>query len=166
MPGLNPDNVDTTPGNEARQREALPTRDAQCHVFVYGTLRAGESNDIVEVAARLELNAPVLIATTTTRGWLHDFGGYPGLVPDPAGASVVGDIYLVDTAILPALDEIEEVYPDQAGLFARDRLRLEARGRWLECFYYPVDPRQVAGMARIDGGDWVAHRRHQAGNQE
>jgi gamma-glutamylcyclotransferase (GGCT)/AIG2-like uncharacterized protein YtfP len=43
-------------------------------VFVYGTLRAGEINDISEAAARHDIAEPTLIGTATVRGRLFDFG--------------------------------------------------------------------------------------------
>lgn len=54
-------------------------------VFVYGTLRAGEVNDIREAAARNEIAEPNLLGTATVRGHLFDFGSYPGLVVDEQG---------------------------------------------------------------------------------
>ncbi|MFP3186070.1 MAG: gamma-glutamylcyclotransferase family protein, partial [Paraburkholderia sp.] len=48
-------------------------------VFVYGTLRAGEINDISQAAARHDIAEPTLLGATTVRGYLFDFGAYPGL---------------------------------------------------------------------------------------
>lgn len=62
-------------------------------VFVYGTLRAGEVNDLREAAARNEIAEPNLLGTATVRGHLFDFGLYPGLVVDEAGVDVTGDVY-------------------------------------------------------------------------
>ena len=52
------------------------------HVFVYGTLRAGESNDIRLAAERNGIAAPMLIGSGHINGRLYDFDAYPGLVLD------------------------------------------------------------------------------------
>jgi gamma-glutamylcyclotransferase (GGCT)/AIG2-like uncharacterized protein YtfP len=43
-------------------------------VFVYGTLRAGEVNDIRAAATRHGIAPPTLIGTASVRGRLFDFG--------------------------------------------------------------------------------------------
>ena len=91
-------------------------------VFVYGTLRAGEVNDISEAAARNEIAAPNLLGTATVRGHLFDFGSYPGLVVDEAGVdggggeAPPGSIPLRDGAGVQAdaeRDSQEEWYQDR-----------------------------------------------------
>ena len=69
-------------------------------VFVYGTLRAGEVNDISEAAARNDIAAPNLLGTATVRGHLFDFGSYPGLVVDEAGVDVIGDVYEIEDELV------------------------------------------------------------------
>ncbi len=134
--------------------------------FVYGTLRRGEANDIGLAAVRHGIAAPVLLGTATVRGTLYDFGAYPGLLPDASGSAVVGDVYRIEAALIPVLDEIEEVYPGQEGLFLRRQISLEVRTQTdsvtLDCLYYPVAAASVAGLPAIEGGDWVAHRRMRA----
>jgi gamma-glutamylcyclotransferase (GGCT)/AIG2-like uncharacterized protein YtfP len=131
------------------------------HVFIYGTLRAGEINDIRHAAAKHGLPAPKLLGTTHIAGMLYDFGTYPGLVLDPAGAPVQGDIYRIDDALVPVLDEIEEVYPGVEGLFRPHRVRVSLDGTagTIECLMYPVAARAVEGLPRIEGGDWVTYRK-------
>lgn len=87
------------------------------HVFVYGTLRAGEINDIDRAAARHGIGAPQLLGLGTLRGRLYDFGDYPGMVPGAGEGCVHGDVYAIDERLVPVLDEIEEVYPGVEGLF-------------------------------------------------
>lgn len=135
-------------------------------VFVYGTLRAGEANDLNEAARRHGLPAPRLVGQGWVRGALHDFGDYPGYVP--AGAAndnglVHGDIYEIDEALIPVLDEIEEVYPGEATLFVRAEQAVSCEGGTLQCLLYPVQAAAAARMPRIDGGDWVRHRRARDG---
>ncbi|WP_354685214.1 gamma-glutamylcyclotransferase family protein [Cupriavidus necator] len=128
-------------------------------VFVYGTLRAGEVNDLNAAAQRHGITAPTLLGTATVAGRLYDFGSYPGLVLDDTAGQVVGDIYDVADALVPVLDEIEEVYPGQATLFVREEQAVLHLGQPVGCLLYPVADSAVAALPRIDSGDWVAYRR-------
>jgi gamma-glutamylcyclotransferase (GGCT)/AIG2-like uncharacterized protein YtfP len=128
------------------------------YVFVYGTLRAGEINDIGRAATRHGIDAPRLIGTATVNGRLYDFGAYPGLVLDASAGPVRGDVYEVDDALVPVLDEIEEVYPGVDGLFRAREATVAAGGHTMRCLFYPVGAESVAGLPRIENGDWVAYR--------
>ncbi|CAG4892311.1 gamma-glutamylcyclotransferase family protein [Paraburkholderia saeva] len=129
------------------------------NVFVYGTLRAGEVNDISSAAARHDIAAPTLLGTATVKGRLYDFGAYPGLVVDEHGVSVTGDVYAIDDALVAVLDEIEEVYPGVEGLFRGRDVTVEVDGAAVPCRFYPVAKEAVPGLKEITSGDWVAHRR-------
>ncbi|MDR5854748.1 gamma-glutamylcyclotransferase [Caballeronia sp. LZ062] len=132
------------------------------YVFVYGTLRAGEINDINGAAERSGIAAPQWIGAAHVRGRLFDFGSYPGLVLDEAGAPVKGDVYRIEDALVAVLDEIEEVYPGVEGLFRAHRLHvdveLEGEATHVDCLVYPVTAAAAEGLPRIEGGDWVVHR--------
>lgn len=128
-------------------------------VFVYGTLRAGEINDISEAAARHDIAEPTLIGTATVRGRLFDFGAYPGLVLDEAGSPVRGDVYEIAPDLVAVLDEIEEVYPGVEGLFVAREVMVEVDGAAMACLLYPVTKSAVKGLPEIRSGDWVVHRR-------
>jgi gamma-glutamylcyclotransferase (GGCT)/AIG2-like uncharacterized protein YtfP len=128
-------------------------------VFVYGTLRAGEANDLNAAARRHGIAEPSLVGTATVAGRLYDFGAYPGLVLDPAAGPVTGDVYEVVDALLPVLDEIEEVYPGRASLFMREEQPVHGAAGPVACLLYPVADSEVAGLPPVPGGDWVAYRR-------
>jgi gamma-glutamylcyclotransferase (GGCT)/AIG2-like uncharacterized protein YtfP len=132
------------------------------HVFVYGTLRAGEINDINRAAERHGIAAPERIGAAFVNGLLFDFGNYPGLVLDDAGARILGDVYRIDDALVPVLDEIEDVYPGVEGLFRSHRLHVEVdlldERQHVDCLIYPVSAAAVRGLPRIESGDWVTHR--------
>jgi gamma-glutamylcyclotransferase (GGCT)/AIG2-like uncharacterized protein YtfP len=132
------------------------------HVFVYGTLRAGESNDIHQAAGRKGIADPVLIGSGYINGRLYDFGAYPGVVPDDNAAPVQGDVYRIEDTLVPALDEIEEVVPGVSGLFRGEHMHvtveLDGRAEKIECLVYPVSDAAVQGLPRIDNGDWVRYR--------
>lgn len=128
------------------------------YVFVYGTLRAGEVNDIRVAAAQNRIAPPKLIGTTSVRGRLFDFGSYPGMFVDPAAAPIVGDVYEIDDALIAVLDEIEEVYPGVEGLFHAREVNVDVDGARVQCRFYPVARESVKGLPEIHTGDWVAHR--------
>lgn len=128
------------------------------YVFIYGTLRAGEINDINLAAARHAIGQPRLVGRTAVAGRLFDFGTYPGMVVDAQAELVIGDVYEVDDALVAVLDEIEQVYPGVDGLFVSQKVNLEVAGERLECLFYPVAHYAVKGRPQIPGGDWVAHR--------
>ena len=136
------------------------------YVFVYGTLRAGEVNDINRAAGRNGIAMPEWIGAAHVQGRLFDFGSYPGLVIDEEGAPIRGDVYRIDDALVPVLDEIEEVYPGVEGLFRSHRLHVdvnvEGRPDRIDCLIYPVAADAVAGRPRIESGDWVSHRANRA----
>jgi gamma-glutamylcyclotransferase (GGCT)/AIG2-like uncharacterized protein YtfP len=128
------------------------------YVFVYGTLRAGEINDINHAAARNAISQPRLVGQTRVAGRLFDFGRYPGMVADASASAVLGDVYEIDEALVPVLDEIEEVYPGVEGLFLAREVSVEVEGVQIDCLFYPVTQKAVEGLAQIHGGDWIAHR--------
>ncbi|WP_028219459.1 gamma-glutamylcyclotransferase family protein [Paraburkholderia oxyphila] len=128
------------------------------YVFIYGTLRAGEINDINLAAARNGIGQPRLVGRTAVAGHLFDFGAYPGMIADPQAAAVIGEVYEVDDALVAVLDEIEQVYPGVDGMFAAQKVNVEVQGEQLECLFYPVARHAVKGRPQIHGGDWVAHR--------
>jgi len=138
---------------------AHDSSDEAIHVFVYGTLRAGEVNDMTRAAARHGIAAPAYVGTASLGGQLYDFGHYPGMVLDAAGLGVTGDIYRIPAALIPVLDEIEAVYPGEAGLFVREMHDVACNGATYLCIVYPVSPSAVSQLPRIPGGDWVAYRR-------
>ncbi|HEV3105749.1 MAG TPA: gamma-glutamylcyclotransferase family protein [Trinickia sp.] len=128
------------------------------YVFVYGTLRAGEINDIARAAWRHGIDVPRLVGTASVQGRLYDFGRYPGLVLDPSAGPVLGDVYAIEEALLPVLDEIEHVYPGVDGLFKSEEVTVEVDGRAMRCLFYPVGADAIENRPCIEVGDWVAYR--------
>jgi gamma-glutamylcyclotransferase (GGCT)/AIG2-like uncharacterized protein YtfP len=119
-------------------------------LFVYGTLRQGESNDITQQWLR-----PRLIGQGRVRGRLYDLGECPGLILDPSADSVDGEVYAVAPNLIPVLDAIE----DDCGVYFRVQAAvLMEDGARLSCTLYESSVVQVLGRRLIAGGDWVAHR--------
>jgi gamma-glutamylcyclotransferase (GGCT)/AIG2-like uncharacterized protein YtfP len=127
-------------------------------VFVYGTLRAGEVNDIRAAAARNDIAEPNLLGSATVRGHLFDFGLYPGLVVDEAGVEVKGDVYEIDDELIAVRDEIEAVYPGVEERFVARDVMVKVDGNVVNCRFYPVAPSAVKGLPEIRSGDWVEYR--------
>ncbi|HOB66763.1 gamma-glutamylcyclotransferase family protein [Ottowia sp.] len=127
------------------------------HVFVYGTLRRGEANDITRLRP-----APAFVGTAQVAGTLYDLGAYPGVVL--GGASVVhGEVYAIQPALERRLDEIECVYPEQTNeYFKRDiavSVCLPGGGRReTRCICYEYNPTRLGDARVIDAGDWVVPR--------
>lgn len=131
------------------------------YVFVYGTLRAGEINDLAQAAARRGLPPACHVGAATVPGMLVDFGDWPGLLPVADGRRVLGDIYEVDPALVALMDEIEEYAPGRPGCFVRRPVLarpLAPGAAPVACQYYPIDPAWRGTAADIDGDDWVAYR--------
>lgn len=132
------------------------------YVFVYGTLRAGEINDLAQAAARRGLPAASHVGAASVPGMLVDFGDWPGLIPVDDGRRVRGDVFRVDPALIALLDEIEEYDPGKACCFVRRTVSARLEGpqgvRQLSCEYYPIDPALRAAAVDIAGEDWIAHR--------
>ncbi|HEY0293748.1 MAG TPA: gamma-glutamylcyclotransferase family protein [Bordetella sp.] len=133
-------------------------------IFVYGTLRGGEANDLALAAARAGLPPPQALGPARVPGRLVDFGDWPGLLPDGPG-TVLGDLYAVDPSLVALMDAIEEYTPDAPCCFVRRPVQARTAAGPVDCQYYPIDP-AFRGQARdIPGDDWIAwrrQRRHQA----
>jgi gamma-glutamylcyclotransferase (GGCT)/AIG2-like uncharacterized protein YtfP len=71
-------------------------------VFVYGTLRRGGSNHFRMAGARF-------VALGSITGRIYRIDWYPGLVLDPVGDEIYGEIYALDPEQLMALDVFEGV---------------------------------------------------------
>lgn len=131
---------------------ANATAQPRRHVFVYGTLRRGGSNDIT----RLE-PAPVWVGKARIAGTLYDCGRYPGVALG-GGGLVAGEVYAVDAVLERILDEIEEVYPQQTDEYLKREVEVLVAGAVLQCLVYELNPRYVGPqMPVIAGGDWLAH---------
>lgn len=129
------------------------------YVFAYGTLRAGEINDLARHAHERGLPGPRLVGNARLPGRLYDFGDWPGLVDHPEGLAVLGEVYEIDELLLPLMDEIEGVEPNVDSCFIRRNAVLNVDGQALDCVYYPIDPRHLGTAVAVDGDDWIVYRR-------
>ena len=125
------------------------------HVFVYGTLRRGEQRDI-----NLLRPAPVFVGLGSVGGLLYDLGNYPGLVTTGGAGRVQGEVYAISAMLERLLDEIEEVWPQPTGEYAKVELavQLDEEPVFVQCLVYEVAATRIRGMRLIPAGDWVAYR--------
>ena len=125
------------------------------HVFVYGTLRRGGSNDITRL-----LPSPVFLGDARIEGVMHHLGAYPGVRLLPGGW-VHGEVYAISAALERRLDEIEMLLPEPGGEYLKRELPVQlaqpAVGvgpRQLHCIVYELSPAHAAGKPVMPGGDW------------
>ena len=74
-------------------------------IFVYGTLKRGGSNHALLADQKF-----IAVAHTQPHYRLYALSGFPAMVDAPQnGLSIEGEIWEIDDARLPALDELEDV---------------------------------------------------------
>lgn len=123
-------------------------------VFVYGTLRQGGVRAIPTLFPQAQF-----LGFGTVKGWLYDFGAYPGLICDPAGRDILGEVYAVDANALQAMDEIERYVPgdEAACYYFRRAHRVAMRdGRTLTAELYECNPRYYDCTVPMPVVDWIA----------
>lgn len=118
-------------------------------VFVYGTLRRGECNDIARYSP-----TPVPVGAGETSGVLYDLGPYPGALFG-GESTLVGEVYRVTPEVERMLDHLEGVQDDGQGEYLRRQVEVRVQGRWLRCLAYEIQLVRVQGAARIVSGDWL-----------
>ncbi len=114
------------------------------HLFVYGTLKRGESRSRF-------LSGQRFIATAHTRPLyrLYDLGDYPGLVECGAGLSIKGELWDVHEACLMRLDQVEGC---DMGLYRREPVKLAAPHDELSAVTY-LYRKSIDGLADC-GPQW------------
>lgn len=126
------------------------------HVFVYGTLRTGEANDINRLTPR-----PRLVGFGAVEGELFDFGRHPGIVLRGGAAPVLGEIYACAPELIPVLDDVELNYPERPGLYRQAWREIACAGRPVRCLLYELTDggRSSAGAFPPSAlVDWVSWR--------
>jgi gamma-glutamylcyclotransferase (GGCT)/AIG2-like uncharacterized protein YtfP len=127
------------------------------HVFVYGTLRRGQRNDITRLQP-----APCFVGFATVTGVMVHLGGYPGVLLRAEEATqlrIQGEVYAITTALERRLDEIEMIDPqapdDENGEYIKREIEVDVGGTCLVCLFYEINPRVALGKPVIHSGDWV-----------
>ena len=127
------------------------------HVFVYGTLRRGDDNDITRL-----LPAPRLVGHAHVAGTLHHLGAYPGIVLGGPGR-VLGEVYAITPALEATLDEIECLYSERTDEYFKRAIYIDVQlpGGAIErvrCICYEYNRARVGEAPVIASGDWVRDR--------
>ena len=133
----------------------------QRHVFVYGTLRRGDDNDITRLHP-----PPRYVGPGGVQGTMYHLGAYPGVVlAQPGGVlsaggprTVVGEVYAIEPELERALDEIEELYPQQKDEYVKRQIPVFVGHECFQCIVYEINPVYIMGKPTIPGGDWVKGR--------
>jgi gamma-glutamylcyclotransferase (GGCT)/AIG2-like uncharacterized protein YtfP len=122
-------------------------------VFVYGTLRRGGVRAIPTLFPTAQF-----LGSGTVKGWLYDFGAYPGFLPDAHGLDVRGEVYTVDDAAMREMDEIERYVEGDAAecyYFRRRHIIALQDGRAVVAELYECNPRYYDCSKSIDTTDWI-----------
>ena len=117
-------------------------------VFVYGTLRRGQSNDILRMHP-----APQYLGRARVNGVMYHLGAYPGVV---LGGTrwVQGEVYEVTEALEHALDVLEGVLPTPTGEYFKREVPVSWAGQSARCLVYEINPEFLKGREEILSGDW------------
>ncbi len=109
-------------------------------VFVYGTLRQGESNHgLLAESERLG------VTQTPPHYTLYDLGPYPAAIP--GHQAIIGEVYRVNDTTLNALDELEEVPVE----YRREQVETAFGRAWI---YLYQDESVLHRL--ITSGDWLS----------
>ena len=123
---------------ETRKQELA----AQPHVFVYGTLRPGGSNNFRMRGSRW-------VGPATVEGYLYVVDWYPALLLDENGGRVFGDLYEVPADLLASLDDFEGTE------YRRVRAMVQnADDEAISAWVWEWD-RETKGLHPIPSGDWL-----------
>lgn len=133
-------------------------------LFVYGTLMRRAQNAPLGGPERQRLwaeSSPV--SDATIRGWLYDFGAYPGLVLDEAqGRIVTGEVLALSKpdATFAWLDAYEMIVPgkEDESEYQRTTAAVQltgAAGHSETTAWVYVTRRNVSTVVPIAGGRWV-----------
>lgn len=121
-------------------------------VFVYGTLRKGDSNDITKL-----IPTPIYIGKSTISGNMYHLGSYPGVTLGGENV-IIGEIYAITEALEIMLDSIESEFPAQADEYAKRDVQVMINQQPLDCIVYEINPVYIQGKPPIASGDWIKNR--------
>jgi gamma-glutamylcyclotransferase (GGCT)/AIG2-like uncharacterized protein YtfP len=133
-----------------RRSKAMATPN-QHYLFVYGSMRRGERNDIA-----LQAPEAVFVTRAFVRGRLYDQGENPCIALDPLASWITGELYMIAAPMLESVDRMELA----AGSFQRTQAVVHdaAGGGWPCWIYLPPSP-PAHRHSVIPGGDWVRYRK-------
>ncbi|PGH76072.1 branched-chain alpha-keto acid dehydrogenase [Bacillus thuringiensis] len=123
------------------------------HVFVYGTLRRGQTN------AHYMQGATCIEDRAWTYGKLFDTNeGYPAMTYS-IEEQVYGEVYVVNDEILCKLDELEEYTGNaETDLYDRITQTVYVAYREIEAYVYIAQNKKMLKKV-IDSGDWLMYQK-------
>lgn len=119
------------------------------HVFVYGTLRRGGTNDINRLSP-----PPQFKGVSRVEGRLFSLGDYPGIQLG-AGGMVVGEVYAIASELEAVLDEIEGIAPTPDGQYEKASIPVAVGSQSLSCLIYVATVETLARGVPMVSGDWL-----------
>ena len=120
------------------------------HVFVYGTLRRGGSNDITRLQP-----TPQWVGFAQVPGRLFHLGAYPGMALG-GDQPVHGEVYAIEPVLEGVLDAIEGLGGDHpTDEYRKREIVVAVEGQALSCLVYEIHPRYAQGTRRIEHDDWL-----------
>jgi gamma-glutamylcyclotransferase (GGCT)/AIG2-like uncharacterized protein YtfP len=118
-------------------------------VFVYGTLRRSQRNDIYRYQP-----APRFVTAASISGTLYHLGAYPGVVLGGL-TQVVGEVYEIEAELERQLDVLEGITPKADDEYFKREITILVNGQSQRCLVYEINPAFTAGKVVIASGDWV-----------
>ena len=125
------------------------TAEFPLHVFVYGTLRRGGTNDINRLSP-----PPRFKGTGQVTGRLFSLGAYPGIQLG-AGGMVVGEVYASASELEGVLDEIEGLAPIPDGHYEQAAIQVAVGSQSFSCLIYVATVETLACGVPMASGDWM-----------
>lgn len=123
-------------------------------MFVYGTLRRGDDNDI-----NLLTPTPHFVGAGRVGGVMYHLGDYPGvLLNNSLEYNIVGEVYAITPELEKVLDEIEMIYPQQHDEYKKRNVDALVGERQISCLFYEINAAYTVGKPVIFSGDWVKGR--------
>ena len=125
------------------------TAEFPLHVFVYGTLRRGGTNDINRLSPPPRFKGAAQVA-----GRLFSLGAYPGIQLG-AGGMVVGEVYAIASELEGVLDEIEGLAPTPDGQYEKVAIQVAVGSQNLSCLIYVATVETLVRGVPMASGDWM-----------
>jgi inhibitor of KinA len=118
-------------------------------LFVYGTLKRGEFNDVSRYTP-----APVFLGEGFINGSLYDLGHCPALVLDEQGGPVWGELFELDESLFEALDR----YEDECGEFFLREATVYLKDKSIRACVYEGGASQTSPDMFVADGRWPLKR--------
>ncbi|MEA1010584.1 MULTISPECIES: gamma-glutamylcyclotransferase family protein [Bacillus cereus group] len=123
------------------------------HIFVYGTLRNGQTN------AHYMQGATCIAEEAWVYGKLFDTNeGYPAMICSNE-EKVHGEVYEVNDDVLQKLDELEEYTGNaETDLYDRITQTVYVADREIHAYVYIAQDKEMLKKI-IDSGDWLVYQK-------